>query len=64
MDMEKLARLGERLRSIERTIAEMGASARKAIAASDRYAVAEHPDLDTLGHELRNLYGGAFDSDA
>lgn len=61
-DREEAARLTERLRGLKRMLKEMSALAAEGITVIDSYVIAEHPDLDDLGHELRNVYGGAFDN--
>lgn len=64
IDREEIASLTERLRKIAEISKELGDVAREATGAIDDHVVADHPDLDDLSHELRNVYGNAFDDDS
>jgi hypothetical protein len=64
IDRAALDDLTDRLRGLKGMAEELGHIAREGIAVMDAFVVDDHPDLDDLGHELRNVYGSAFDDPA
>lgn len=56
-----LTKVTSGLGEVAAALRSLSATVQKAAPSADRIVVADHPDLDTLNHELNNLYGSAFD---
>lgn len=55
-----LRAMTDSLRMATNAFRRLGDAVRNTHRGTDRLAIADHPDLDTLNHEFNNLYGGGF----